>query len=245
MQMLTKRLLGSGALALALAGFSTAAHGSLVVNLVPTGGSSGVVVNGQNVTIPGSGATVNFNVVGTVTGTDTNPNNDGLQAAFGNIQADGSLIGNFASSGFAAASPFGTGNPQAGFSQDLNGDGGLDLGFKIGTDSDTTRYVAARDGGMDPSTSAASQSGGSSTFLLGTVSWTATSSSGSTVAHWVIRPSSLGTVWNEDGGTNKTGVSGAYSADPTGATISVTPEPGSLALAGVAGVGLLLRRRRK
>ena len=56
MQMLTKRLLGSGALAVALAGFSTAAHGSLVVNLVPTGGSSGVAVNGQNVTISNVGS---------------------------------------------------------------------------------------------------------------------------------------------------------------------------------------------
>jgi len=229
---------------MALAGFSPLAHGSLVVTLVPTSGSSGVLVNGNNVTINNVGDVVHFNVVGIVTGQDATPGNDGLQAAFGSIQADGNgLIGNFSSAGastYNAVAPFNT-TVQKGAVQDLNGDGGLDLGFKAGDAS--TNYVESRAGSVVPSTgNAISTSGGSSTFLIGTVDWTATSASASTVAHWVPR-ASINTVWNEDGSATNSNGTANYTGG-TGSTITAAPEPGSLALLGLGGLGLLLRRRR-
>jgi len=242
-----KKVLGAG-VATALLGLSPLAKGSLVVDLVPTSGSSGVLVNGSTVTVNNVGDVVHFNVVATVTGQDANPNNDGLQAAFGNISGSGTNIGSFAgtagtTSTFAAGSLF-SGTVQKGFPQDL-GSGGVDLGFKVGTDSDVTRWVEARAGSVVSSSgNAISQTGGSSSFLLGTVDWVKTVAGvGTENVHWTPRIS-INTVWNEDGGTNSNGSNSAnYLAGP-GVTIAATPEPGSLALLGLGGLGLLLRRRR-
>src|SRR4051812_35624169 len=98
---LRKRAIRAASLVIGLAGFAGAAHGSLVVDLVPTSGSAGVIVNGSNVTINNVGDVVHFNVIGIVTGADANPNNDGLQAAFGNILAAtaNGLVGNFSNAG--------------------------------------------------------------------------------------------------------------------------------------------------
>jgi len=232
-----------------LAGFSTVAHAGLVVDLVPTGGTGGTQVNGSSVKVGAAGDVIHFNVVATVSGTD-GTSNESMQTAFGSavstLTGGGSAIGNFSAA--VPLSPYNGTNSAGGTVQDLNGQAGLDVGSNNAASS--ADWVAFRSNSPTAGTGASD----TSTFVLGTIDWTVSSvpSTGSTQLVWQPRAggtTAAGGVWVQDGATanNTTGTlpghGQSYTAGP-GVTVTATPEPGSLALLGLGGLGLLLRRRR-
>jgi len=211
--------------AVALAGFAGLAHGSLVVD----------VTTSDPTLISAPGQVVNFTITATVTGQDANLTNEALQSAAGNILGtlggSGGPGGNISAVSLATTPvAFNASGSSPGTPTDLNADGNLD-----------NSGVNARASGQSPG----------ETFVLGTFTWTANNANaGSDQITWVPKPAAglvAGAVWQEDGSpkSNTTSGGGTYTAGP-GVTLTAvaTPEPGSLALAGIAGAGLLLRRRR-
>jgi hypothetical protein len=257
------RFMKKAALAAAVAvGMASWAHASLVVDLVATNGTAGdvtVAANGASAQVKQVGDVVNFNIVATVTGTQTVNTAQGLQTIVGavlsNLTAGGSAIGDMGSGGATSIVPnstFNTITTQKGALQDVNSQPGLDAG---GAPSDTTNgdFVIFSSGptaatAASAPSGTASQNGSATTFILGTGSWTVTSISGTgaTTLNWEYRTPSFANraaAWQEDGQTvnDKNGV---YTAGPGIAVNVAAPEPGTLALLGLGGMGLLLRRRR-
>jgi len=218
---LKKKAVLAAAMAFGLAGFSGLAHGSLVVGLTT---SDPTVIDHVN-------QTVTFTIVATVTGADADTSNEGLQTAAGNIL--GTLTGTGPGGDFSAVTlnpTFAGASSSTGTATDLNGDGNKDVSG-----------VSARAGSSQPGSS----------FTLGTVTWTAKSvpaTPGQDLVSWVPKPAAgivAGGNWTEDGApkSNTAAGGGTYLAGSS-VTLSNTPEPGSLALLGLGGFGLLLRRRR-
>jgi len=254
----------AAAAVLGIAGFVMApsAKASMVTfEVVPQSASSGTV-SGQNVNLTGPG-TVTFNIVAVLhNGTDTTAD-VGLQGAGLTIRSDsgGSL-------GTLALTPPATGS----FANPANYAGtpsGSPLGTNIGPDTagvanadSTDQYLVytANNVGAD----AAPNANGDLTQIFGTGTFTVNASSGSTTVTPVIHLDSrtFGSnrllyhfdlqghffQLNGDGsGTEDSAVITPISNpfDVQGFNVTVAPEPGSLALAGLGGLGLLLRRRRK
>jgi len=258
------------AAAIGVASVVSTSQASLVIDLYshtgsPNWGAAQQTINSSSLSV---GSVLTLDVVANVTAADLSTTNNGIQSAYGNIQSNlvsnGAVQGNFGVSGgassFSVASLFSNGGAsQAGKPQDLNGQPGIDLGFKYGTDDATTNsgnFIFVRDsGGVDNTPDAIN--GSTSQFLLGTVTFTVTSAggNGTTSLVWVPRPnaatdpnngSNTSAVWREAGGAKGSATAGTAYAAGSGLTISPSaiPEPGSLALASFAGLGLLARRRR-
>jgi len=259
---ISKKVLYAAAAAFGLAASATMSQASLQINLVPTGGTAGdVVVNGNNVQVTKAGDVVTFNVVATVVGGGnggTPQPDEGLQFAFGT--ATNSLTGAGSATGtFGAFSPLSAWNNtgQGGTAQP-NGDRGAGTAGSAGGD-----YIEARSGNNtatnNPSPGAgqsflapdADSSGETVKWTLGTISWTvgAVPGTGTTQLNFTPRPPSglftAGASWLEDNTTksNLASNGGAYNLG-NAVAITAAPEPGSLALLGFGGLGLLLRRRR-
>jgi len=201
------------------AGMASVANAGLVIDLQAT----------DSTVITAPGQVVHFNIVATVTGSDADTTNEGLQTFQGNILGDPATTigGNFSTVSLSATFT-NPPNSNAGTATDLNGDGNGDVSGIVGRDAN----------GVAPGNS----------FIVGTVTWTATkANSGSELLHWQVKTPGLSPTgnWQEDaspkGNTAATGA-GSYTAGP-GVTVAA-PEPGSLALLGLGGLGLLLRRRR-
>jgi len=220
---LRKFVSGAALSAAALFGVSQA-NASLVVSLVPTSG---------NTTNVAPGTVVNFNVVATITGDGTT---DSLTSLYGAVTSTpGGPVGN--AGNFVPNSAFNNNNSQNGTQQDLNGLPGLDLGNN--NSAVTTDWIFLR---VPDATNPASGTD-PATFTLGTVQFTVTAANaGTTTVQWVPRTGTTAAQWHE-GTALKTGSSGSYTAGP-GVAVTAAPEPGSLALLGLGGFGLLLRRRR-
>jgi len=230
-------MLGAAALAVATMGLAQGADASLSISLQPTSGDpTNVHVNDV----------LQFNVVATVlAATPDGTANEGVQTVIGSLTSTPGAngpVGNF--SAFSPSGAFAA-TGQTGLVQDLNGLPCLDVGSndKVAPDN----YVAGRAASMQVGASA-----DTATFVLGTVSFTITNagSGGSTSLQWVPRtdassnPLSTAAVWRENGGakTPTSAGTGGYSGQAL--TVGAVPEPGSLALLGLGGLGLLLRRRR-
>jgi hypothetical protein len=217
-----------------LGGFGIA-QGSLTLNLVQDG------TNATSVSAT-PGQTITLDVIGTVTGTNGSAD-EGLQSVDGGILSSKAGFVTFndqtsATPSFVAQSPF-TSTVQQGVNQSFNG--GDMLGTTQGGTS--TNAVQARSGGMTIGATADSAS-----FLLAKVTFTvAAGATGSTTVSFVPYTSStgagskLGGTWQQDNGAPLTGATGTELSG-TAVTISA-PEPGSIALLGLGGLGLLLRRR--
>jgi len=268
-----KRAALSAMIAAGIGCVGQSARGALVIDLVATSATgSASVVNGSNVTVGAVGDTVNFNIVATVTGTATTNTSQGMQLAIGNLLSTpvgSGPVGDMATTAndvlgtgsghgsLSISSPFNSGAGfNTGYLQDVNGLPGLDLGFVAAPTSDshtaskTLDYVVFSAGQMATAAndaSGATQNGASTSFLLGTATWMVKSlpGAGATNLSWQYEPAgglTHSAVWQENGNTTNNPTGSATSGP--GVVITATPEPGSLALLGLGGLGLLLRRRK-
>lgn len=216
-----------------------------------------------SVTLNGVGSSVTFNLVGILHGADQTAADNGM------LNSDSSLVTD--SGGSLGLLTFNGYNSQFNGSNQLPSLTGTPPGTDLGPDrvGSTNTLRGTTIAATSTSTNLVTGVGDGSGNLaetLGTITYTVTSSaSGITTIQPVLH---VDTLTSSSGQTFKfsvaghsyalngngngfedslTAVSDPTSLDTQGFTVNVvgTPEPGSLALAGLGGLGLLLRRRRK
>jgi uncharacterized protein (DUF2141 family) len=193
---------------------------SCTVDIHMAGGAKSAVVT--------AGEVLNLQVWATITGTESG-SDQGLQDTVGSFigtgTASGSVLGNLAAS---VLYPFNATASQNGTSQDLNGDGGDDVG---GTDpSSTDGYFAARADSMQFNSGVVS--GDSQSFEIGTLSYTVTAinSGAATDINFSLYPADYACVWTEDGNKGENAGIGSFSAGtPFVVTASATTPPANTA----------------
>lgn len=221
--------------------------------------NSPATVNGQNVTLDGPG-TVNYNLVAVVHGGTAAQNTSGVLQLSGSLLSDsGGSLGTLT---YANASAF-TATTQEGTPS------GTPVGTDIGPDRPGVSNTL-RGNTFEPASSnltyvlGTSSAPGDAAITVGSGTFVVTASSGSTTLqplfHWDTSNSFGHTIdfvvggvdytlnGNGNGTAGNTSVNDSTLLDTLPANVTVgnsTPEPGSLALAGLGGLGLLLRRRRK
>lgn len=229
--MLSKRLstvLLSGA---AVAGLGAAANASFVVDLRATGVTGGgTVVDEKHVQNVVVGSVVTFSIYGQATGNDGSTANDGVLSFAGSLLSNGgTVLGNLSAA--RDATFLGTGGSN-GLAQDLDADGDLDVGSN--TPSASANFFSPRATGAPTPVFGPQVLVGTATFTVSAAGLTETS------VNFRPRVASTAGSWFEDGSQI---TSSAFTA---GAPVSVAagiPEPTSLALVGLAGLGMLARRR--
>jgi hypothetical protein len=224
----------------AAAGLAATANAALVVDVRAVSESGGAnILTPKLVDVVGvnPGDTITFDVFALVTGANANPNDEGLVNVFGSFltPGPGGLRGNLA---VATNANFRASGFSNGFAQDLDGDGDLDVGSN--TNGSATNYFNAR------ANTAPTPAPGPE-HLIATVTLTVTSNAiagGDTLMNFRPRFSTTAGSWFEDGsatGTAQQGASAVQAGNPV--TLQNIPEPSTLALAGLAGLGMLARRR--
>jgi len=243
--MLSKRfstMLLTGA---ALAGMTAAANASLVIDVKATNTSAGAgPISGGGKSVNAAalspGSTITFDVVGIVTpdAPDADLNNEAVVTAAGSFlstnTSGGSVRGTLAATKSGAFTGNGSSN---GLQTDLDGDGDLDVGSNGAA---SANYFTVREANGNGVFSVAG-----APVPLGTVTMTLSQvlAGGTTNVNFLLRAlSSSGATWKENGALiigNSTNLS-------SGAPVAITgvPEPTTIGLASLAGLGLLARRRK-
>jgi hypothetical protein len=200
-----------------------------------------------------AGDVVGINVFARVSGTNA-IDDEGFQSMLGVFRSTtGGLLGHLSASTVA---PFNGSGSQNGTPIDVDGDGDLDIG-DIPNGGEQTAYWVARSnvterGGTPVATDPAAEE-----FLIGTLTWTATGAvapASETFLDFIRRrnpgnPGSNGSAysfWLEDGSGTASVRNGQSPYVTDGLHIVAVPEPcgAAAALAGVAALRLLARRRR-
>jgi hypothetical protein len=229
--------------------------------------------NAKNVTTGISvGSTVGFRVFVDVTGSDATKF-QALQSLSGSfLSGSGPTKGTLALSAAGQLIPFNSSGNSTGQQTDLDGDGDLDLGSN--TASDPAGFWAIRSANLagphstdsagntvyNPSFPPTSIPGGTEYTVVNNLRFVVTALGGVTPVNFRLRASNTGGLWVENAsevttdngdGTTATGYSGGQTFTDTsnilaGAPVNVglIPEPATLGLASLAGLGMLARRRK-
>jgi hypothetical protein len=222
-------------------------------------GSGSVINSPTSVTLGGVGSSVTFNLVGIIHGADQTAADNGMLTSDSSIVTDsGGSLGTLTFNGYnsqfngSLQTPAPTGTPPGtDLGPDRVGSTNTSRGTTIAATSTSTFLVT----GVGDGSGNLAETLASVTYTLtvaGTTTiqpvWhvdTITTSSGRTIKFNVAGHSY---ALNGDGTgfvDSTTSVSDPTALDTQGFTVTAAPEPGSLALAGLGGLGLLLRRRRK
>jgi hypothetical protein len=240
----------AAAVGLASFGLSKAADASLVIDIRATGLNGSALPAGSTakdvVAAPGDVVTLQF--IARVTGANSTLD-DGFQAVHGAIKSStGGLLGNLGGSFITA--PFNGTSSQNGSAVDADADGDLDIGTTPNGGTAATFWIPRSNAlettsgtpvaGADPA--AREWIAGGATFTV------AAGAQGETFIDFLNRKNPNGTAnvaygtWNEDG-LGKNAATGVISDSPVRISAGAVPEPTGLALAGLASLGLLARRR--
>jgi hypothetical protein len=236
------------AAAAGLAGFGAAqqADASLIIDIRATTLNGAALPAGSTAksVAAGPGDVVGIEVHAVVSGAN-GVNDETFQLISGSYFSQGGLLGNLG--GQSLVSPFNGSGSQAGSQQDFDSDGDLDIGsIPNGARPQTNSfYLLPRAPGQVDGTTVDANS---EDMLLARMNFTVTGGNGGSNIDFVRRQFANGTndfataTWFEDG-VQHSGTS-PYSTSPL-AVGGVVPEPTSAALAGIAALGLLARRRNK
>jgi len=259
------KIVAAAAIGLGAFGAAQQANASLIIDLRATQLNGGALPAGstaKSVTVA-PGDTVTMQIWAKISGADA-VNNEKIQSAAGDItSSNGGLLGNLSAAPFPGqmVDTDGDGEPdtlvrnfadlgsQAGKVQNLDADTDLDVGTPM-TAQNVTDFFNARAAAQQAATVVNGNPAGTREIQIGSATFqVAAGGSGSTLLQFVNRvenngaPATEGAVWIEDGVVKNPTV-GTYT---NGAPVSLTtgvPEPTSLALAGIAGLGMLNRRRK-
>ncbi|HVX84128.1 MAG TPA: PEP-CTERM sorting domain-containing protein [Phycisphaerae bacterium] len=221
-----------------LPGMLSSAHAALIYDLEATtlnGSALGGSNTAKSIQVQ-AGDVIGFNIFATMsTGTSSN---DGFQSGVANLLSTGPILGNLTQTNNAT---FATGAFSSGTQHDIDGDGDTDVGGLTNppsnTDATAIQYLAA-------------SSVAGNNILIGSGTFTVTSlgAGGSTTINLSLGTSTAlnkNPLWTENGSTfnASNGTIGA----PNGFVVTSgapTPEPASLGILAIGGLGLLARRRK-
>ena len=232
------------AAAVGLASFSAmqAANASLVIDIRATT-LNGVPVSDPNVVTAGAGDVIGIQIIGRATGTNA-LNDEAFQGVHGSLQSIGNILGDLGNS--FVTDPFTGNGSQGGSAFDFDADGDLDIGSTPTTAAGTNFWIARSAASTTAGAPVAGADPASETFVLGGATFTLKAgATGESFIDFLVRKAPTGAnnlaygTWTEDNG-GKNAVTGVITSD--GLTVRV-PEPTGLALAGLATLGLLARRR--
>jgi len=230
------------------------ADASLVIDIRATA-VNGLPLNAEStaksvIVLPGD--VVTFGVFAQATG-QNGTNDEQMQGVTGVFQSSsGGLLGDLVSHTTAGFSALGS---QQGSQVDIDSDGDLDIGIGPNTPTTNSNTVfQARSAALDPN--GAPLSPNSEEWEIGSLTFAVKAGSeGESNINFFVRRNPNGTnnlsygTWQEDGTTAPPGNKNPTNSTVTGSgavvSVGAVPEPTGLALAGIAGFGLLARRRNK
>jgi hypothetical protein len=234
------KVLAAATAAAGLAAVSASqADASLIIDVRATSVNGVPVVDNKSAAVVGNGDVVTMAVFAQVGGTN-NVNDETVSIVGGSYNSVGGLLGNLSA---VVVSPFTQSGYVNGNQSDFDSDGDLDVG-STGTTATNKMAGRASPPGATPPTVLNSNS---AEIQLATLTFTVTGGSGSAAVNFIPRSNSTGADWNEDGvATFQNPTVASFTAgSPVSVTAGIIPEPASIGLLGIAGLGLLARRRDK
>jgi len=248
----------AGAVLAGIFAFGNSARASILLDLRAVavnnnGGGFVATADPKSVSLASGTNVVRYQVVAQISNSDSDHTNDGFTQFNGglkSVEAVGTgTQGNYAS--MVVDPGMATGVSQGGVPTDI-GDGNpdLELGDIDANAGSATNWVIVNGTSTLGPKFGTGAGAGTTDFVLGTVDWTETSAGSADSMSIFVRPRTSGTAsqkqmvkWTQDGTAFAVPVNDANITFGSPVTVA-TPEPASMALLSVVGLGLLGRRRR-